>query len=79
MRHLLAANQPPYAQDEVKFYVGDAASKLLLVPARGNREAEKAAAELNVPIATVSVSWTEGRPDLNAASTSHCKRTWQWQ
>ena len=48
------------AQDEVKFYMGDAASKLLLVPARGNREAEKAAAELNVPAATLSVSWSEG-------------------
>ncbi len=48
------------AQDEVKFYMGDAASKLLLVPARGNREAEKAAAELNVPSATISVSRSEG-------------------
>ena len=48
------------AQDEVKFYMGDAASKLLLVPARGNRKAEKAAADLSVPAATISVSWSEG-------------------
>ena len=38
----------------------DAASKLLLVPARGNRAAERAASSLNIPTATVSVSWTDG-------------------
>ena len=50
------------AQDEVKFYVGDAASKLLLVPVRGNAEAEKAASELGVPVGVVSVSWSDGAP-----------------
>ena len=48
----------------MKFYVGDAASKLLLVPVRGNAEAEKAAAELGVPVGVVSVSWSDGAPLL---------------
>ena len=59
------------AQDEVKFYMGDAASKLLLVPARGNREAEKAAADLNVPAATISVSWSEGAVQPAITSAGH--------
>ena len=46
----------------MKFYVGDAASKLLLVPVRGNAEAEKAASELGVPVGVVSVSWSDGAP-----------------
>lgn len=47
-------------QDEFKFYMQDAASKLLLVPVRGNKAAESAASSLNIPIATVAVSWTDG-------------------
>jgi hypothetical protein len=38
----------------------DAASKLLLVPVRGNKAAESAAASLNIPTATIAVSWTDG-------------------
>ncbi len=48
-------------QDEFKFYMQDAASKLLLVPVRGNKEAESAASSCNIPVASVSVSWTDGQ------------------
>ncbi|EIE20280.1 acetyl-CoA synthetase-like protein [Coccomyxa subellipsoidea C-169] len=49
-----------YTADEFKFYMQDAASKLLLVPVRGNKEAESAASSCNIPVASVSVSWTDG-------------------
>ena len=38
----------------------DAKSKLLLVPTEGNETAEKAAADLNVPIATLALSRSGG-------------------
>lgn len=47
-------------QDEFQFYMRDAASKLLLVPNKGNKAAESAASCLIIPTATVSVSWTDG-------------------
>lgn len=47
-------------QDEFKFYMKDASSKLLLVPVKGNREAEKAASSLNMPVASVALSQTGG-------------------
>ncbi|BDA45528.1 probable 2-hydroxyacyl-CoA lyase at C-terminar half [Coccomyxa sp. Obi] len=49
-----------YTEDEFQFYMRDAASKLLLVPVSGNKAAERAASSLNIPTATVSVSWTDG-------------------
>lgn len=42
-------------QDEYKFYMEDAASKLLLVPASGSKHAEAAASGLNVPVAAMQL------------------------
>ena len=42
-------------QDEFKFYLEDASSKLLVVPAGGNTNAEAAAAQLGVPVATFAI------------------------
>lgn len=43
-------------QDEFHFYLEDASSKLLLVPAKGNSKAQQAAEQLRVPVATLSLS-----------------------
>ena len=43
-------------QGEFAFFIEDAASKLLLVPPAGNKLAEQAAADLNVPVAALSIS-----------------------
>lgn len=43
-------------QDEFRFYLEDAQSKLLIVPAGGNATAEAAAQELGVPQATFAFS-----------------------
>ena len=48
------------AQGEFKFYMQDAASKLLIVPARGNKASESAASSLTIPIAAISLGWTDG-------------------
>lgn len=42
-------------QDEFKFYLEDASSKLLVVPVGGHRAAEAAAADLGVPVASFSI------------------------
>jgi len=42
-------------QDEYKFYMEDAGSKLLLVAASGSKHAEAAASGLNVPIASMQL------------------------
>ena len=47
-------------QDEFKFYLEDAKSKLLLVPKKGNAKAEAAAHSLQVDIAAYSLSWSSG-------------------
>ena len=51
-------------QDEFKFYLEDAKSKLLLVPKKGNAKAEAAARSLQVDIAAYSLSWSSG-PSLD--------------
>ena len=57
---------PP--QGEFEFFIEDAASKLLLVPASGNKLAEQAASKLNVPIATLRISGSSGRFIFTLAS-----------
>lgn len=47
-------------QDEFKFFMDDAKSRLLLVPSEGNSTAEKAAADLHVPIATFAITSSGG-------------------
>lgn len=47
-------------QDEFTFFMEDAASKLLVVPASGNTAAEEAAFKLNVPVWSIALSWTSG-------------------
>lgn len=42
-------------QDEYTFYMEDASSKLLLVPATGSKHAEAAASRLNVPVASMQL------------------------
>jgi acyl-CoA synthetase (AMP-forming)/AMP-acid ligase II len=74
-----------YTEDEFKFYLEDAGSTLLLVPgAEGNKAAEAAAAELNLPIAgvhweketgdvvIVPKSKIELAPELEVSSMSSC-------
>lgn len=64
---------PHVVQDEFKFYMKDASSKLLLVPVKGNREAEKAASSLNMPVASVALSQTGGErlPPQNLLLPGH--------
>ena len=47
-------------QDEFAFYLEDAKSSLLLVPANGNTNAEQAAAKLGVPVVAISSSYRNG-------------------
>lgn len=47
-------------QDEFKFYMEDAKSKLLLVPTSGNQNAEQAAKELGVPVAVLAFKQSGG-------------------
>ena len=51
---------PRLAQDEFRFFMDDAGSKLLVLPTRGNAAAEGAAAELGTPTATFSVASSGG-------------------
>ena len=47
-------------QDEFKFFMDDAKSKLLLVPTEGNSTAERAATDLHIPIATLALTSSGG-------------------
>ena len=59
-------------QDEFKFFMEDAKSKLLLVPSEGNSTAEKAASDLQVPIATLKITSSSGKhPCSHAALCSN--------
>lgn len=49
-----------YTVDEFKFFMEDAASKLLVVPSQGNTSAEAAAKALGIPVATIVTSWSKG-------------------
>lgn len=60
-----------HVQDEFKFYLEDASSKLLVVPAGGNANAEAAAADQGVPVASFSIP--EGAR-LTFASHSYLQR-----
>jgi len=51
---------PRKAQDEFRFFMDDAGSKLLVLPTQGNAAAEGAAAELGTPTATFSVTPSRG-------------------
>jgi acyl-CoA synthetase (AMP-forming)/AMP-acid ligase II len=56
--HLGATAAPlnaKYKPDEVVFYLTDISCNLLVVPASGNKDAEQAAASVNVPVATALV------------------------
>lgn len=59
-RAVAAPLNPAYTEEENKFYMEDAASKLLIVPARGSKHAEAAASGLNIPIVAISVNWAYG-------------------
>ena len=59
-----------FLQDEFKFFMDDAKSKLLLVPTEGNQVAEKAATDLNVPVASFALSRSGGRRPAVVASLS---------
>ena len=49
------------AQEEFRFFMEDAGSKLLVLPFKGNAAAEGAAAELGTPTASLSVSSFNGK------------------
>jgi acyl-CoA synthetase (AMP-forming)/AMP-acid ligase II len=85
VRAIAAPLNAAYTEDEFKFYLEDAGSTLLLVPgAEGNKAAEAAAAELNLPIAgvhwekesgdvvIVPKSKIELAPELEVSSMSSC-------
>jgi hypothetical protein len=59
-------------QDEFKFYLEDVKSKLVLVPPKGFKLAEQAAAELGVPVAEVSLVKGPGKhsPPSHACTAS---------
>ena len=59
-RAVAAPLNSSYTQDEFRFFMEDAASKLLVLPTQGNAAAQRAAAALRVPIATCAVSWSKG-------------------
>lgn len=50
-RAIAAPLNSSYERDEFNFYLEDAQSKLLIVPARGNAKAEAAAKDRGVPVA----------------------------
>ena len=56
-------------QDEYKFYMEDAASKLLLVPATGSKHAEAAASKLSIPVASMQL---QQQSELALSSSVHC-------
>lgn len=55
----------------------DAKSKLLLVPSEGNSTAEKAASELNVPIATLKITSSGGKCPCSHAVVLLCSNSLQ--
>ena len=55
-------------QDEFKFFMEDAKCKLLLVPSEGNSTAEKAASDLQVPIATLKITSSSGKHPCSLAA-----------
>lgn len=62
-RAVAAPLNSSYTSDEFRFFMEDASSKLLVLPTKGNKAAEEAAAGLRVPVATCKVSWDEGACD----------------
>ena len=73
-RAVAAPLNPSYTEDENKFYMEDAASKLLIVPAHGSKHAEAAASGLNIPVASISILWAYGAcstPPCMIGSSSH--------
>ena len=73
-RAVAAPLNAAYKQDEFKFYIEDAKSKLVLLPASGGgRQPEAAAAAakvLGVPVATCGVSWGFGPPPVFVTTVS---------
>eukprot|EP00884_Botryococcus_braunii_P001865 jgi/Botrbrau1/1167/Bobra.0162s0055.1 len=67
-RAIAAPLNSSYTQDEFKFYLEDVRSKLVLVPVRGIKLAEAAAAQTGVPVADVALLQTAGgfQPQLRA-------------
>ena len=61
-------------QDEFKFFMEDAKSKLLLVPSEGNSTAEKAASDLQVSIATLKITSSSGKRPCSHAATPLLKQ-----
>lgn len=60
-----------YKQDEFTWYMEDAQSKLLLLPASGNAAASAAAASLSIPVATAALSPpSDGPPALLVADAA---------
>ena len=58
-------------QDEYRFYMEDAASKLLLIPTSGNKHAEAAASGRGIPIASMQFHHN-GVPQEHDSSFRSC-------
>ncbi|KAI4370069.1 hypothetical protein MLD38_018454 [Melastoma candidum] len=56
-----------YTVEEFEFYLSDSESKLLLIPAEGNRAAEVAAAKLGIPRVTAKLESASSRIMLSSA------------
>lgn len=73
-RAVAAPLNSAYKEEEFKFYIEDAKSKLVLLPAAGGGRQPAAAAaaakSLGVPLATVGVSWNFGPPPRFVAAVS---------
>ena len=58
-------------QDEFGFYLEDAASKLLLIPTKGNKHAEAAASGRCIPIASMQLHHN-GLPPYHSTGFTSC-------
>lgn len=64
-------------QDEFKFYLEDAKSKLLLVPSDGNKAAQGAASSLGVPAASFTMQHTRGTHKAGGPPGGFTHAAWQ--
>lgn len=68
---LLNAFPLHFEQDEFKFFLEDAGSKLLVLPPRGLKEAQTSADGLRLPSATLAVSWSLGTHNSTGSPLTH--------
>ncbi|XP_010273067.1 PREDICTED: oxalate--CoA ligase [Nelumbo nucifera] len=72
-RATAAPLNPAYTPEEFEFYLSDSESNLLLTSQEGNQSAQAAAAKLNIPHITVTLSHED--EDVNLSSSSSDSKT----